>query len=297
MAKNLPQASEIIRPYRVEKPDKFQLSSFDPGDTQGLHIKEQAADLLRERVAKISELQQKLYADGCWGILLIFQSMDAGGKDSVIRHVLTGVNPEGCQVYSFKTPSAEELRHDFLWRTSKNAPQRGHIALFSRSYYEEVLIVRVHPEILAKQRLPERLITENIWQERLEDISAFERYLDLTGFLVRIFFLHVSKDEQKRRFLRRLTQTAKHWKFAEDDLRDREQWDAYVDAYEDAIGQTATPHAPWYIVPADHKWFTRLVVASAVIEALESLNLEYPELDKVTRKKMEEARKQLLSGG
>ena len=297
MAKTLPKPGDLIRPYRITKPVDFHLSVFDPGDTQDLDIKKQAADLLRERVANLSDLQQKLYADGRWGLLLIFQSMDAGGKDSVIRHVLTGLNPEGYQVHSFKSPSAEELRHDFLWRTSKNVSQRGQMALFSRSYYEEVLIVRVHPEILAKQRLPERLISENIWKERLEDINAFERYLDRNGYLVRKFFLHVSKDEQKRRFLRRLTQTAKHWKFAEDDLRDREQWDDYANAYEQAIGQTATPHAPWYIVPADHKWFTRLVVASAIIEALESLDLKYPELDKSTHKKMEDARRQLLSGG
>ncbi len=294
MGHKLPGAGKLVERYRITSPGRVQVESFDPADTQGLDLgKNEAAGLLRERIATLSDLQQKLFAGNIWGLLLIFQSMDAGGKDSVIRHILSGVSPEGCQVYSFKTPSAEELNHDFLWRTAKLAPERGHIGLFSRSYYEEVLVVRVHPEMLREQRIPQELVTENIWQERLEDIAAYERYLGRNGFVVRKFFLHVSQEEQRKRFLRRIERQDKHWKFAEDDIQDRERWGAYMSAYEDAIRQTVTAQAPWYIVPADHKWFTRLAVVSAVVETLESLKLAYPRANNAKRREMRAARKLL----
>ncbi len=294
MAHKLPSAAELVERYRITGPSHFRLEDFDPADTQDLKVsKNEAARSLRKRLTSLSDLQQKLFAEHTWALLLIFQSMDAGGKDSVIRHILSGVSPEACQVYSFKSPSAEELSHDFLWRTAKLAPERGHIGLFSRSYYEEVLVVRLHPEMLQKERIPRELVTENIWQDRLEDIAAYETYLGRNGFVVRKFFLHVSKEEQRKRFLRRIERQDKHWKFAEDDIRDRERWDAYMSAYEDAIRQTATPQAPWYIVPADHKWFTRLAVASAVIETLKSLNLSYPKVSAEKRKEMQAARKVL----
>ncbi len=297
MATKLPDPSDLIKPYRFSGAENFDLSAFDPTDTQKLDLRHEAGDLLRQRIGHLSRLQQKLYADGNWGVLLIFQSMDAGGKDSVIRHVVSGVNPEGYRVYSLKTPSPEELRHDYLWRTSKLVPERGQLALFSRSYYEEVLVVRVNPAMLEKQRIPKVLTTPNIWRDRLQDIRAFEKYLCRNGFPIRKFFLNVSREEQRKRFLRRVTQEDKHWKFSEDDLRDREKWADFRAAYEEAIRQTATPEAPWYIVPADHKWFTRLVVVSAMIDTLESLHLTYPQIDEVKRKKMEAARKQLMKEG
>ncbi len=298
MAQKLPQAAELVEKYRITGNGRLLLENFDPADTQGLDLpKAEATRLLRERIAILGDLQQKLFAGDTWGLLLIFQSMDAGGKDSVIRHILSGVSPEGCRVYSFKSPSAEELSHDFLWRTAKLAPERGHIGLFSRSYYEEVLVVRVHPEMLQEQRIPRELMTESIWQERLEDIAAYERYLGRNGFVVRKFFLHVSKEEQRKRFLRRIERQDKHWKFAEDDIQDRERWGAYMSAYEDAIRQTATPKAPWYIVPADHKWFTRLAVVSTVIETLESLKLAYPKVSDAKREEMQAARKMLERKG
>ncbi len=294
MSLKLPAAAELVEKYRISGPDHLQLADFDPADTHGLKLgKGAAARLLRGRIEQLSDLQQRLFAGMSWGLLVIFQSMDAGGKDSVIRHILSGVSPEGCRVYSFKSPSAEELSHDFLWRTARLTPERGHIGLFSRSYYEEVLVVRVHPEMLQHQRVPPELITEKIWEERLQDIAAYERYLGRNGFLVRKFFLHVSKEEQRRRLLRRIERRDKHWKFAEDDIEDRERWDAYMSAYENAIRQTATPEAPWYIVPADHKWFTRLVVASAVIETLASLKLVYPKVSETKRAEMQAARKLL----
>jgi len=226
-------------------------------------------------------------------LLLIFQGMDAAGKDGAIKHVMYGINPQGCQVYSFKTPSAEELDHDYLWRTMKCLPERGRIGIFNRSYYEEVLIVRVHPEILASERIPAPLVTKNIWEERFQDICCFERYLSRNGLVIRKFFLHVSKKEQKKRFLDRLQQSEKNWKFSAADLHERERWDNYKDAYEEMIVNTSTPRAPWFVIPADNKWFTRLAVAAAIVDTLDDLNLSYPKLDAQKRKELQAARKAL----
>ena len=242
----------------------------------------------------MAELQDKLYADNRWGLLLIFQALDAAGKDSVIKHVMSGVNPQGCQVYSFKVPSPEELDHDYLWRNMKCLPERGRIGIFNRSYYEEVLVVRVHPQILAGEKIPARLVTKNIWEERFEDICSFERYLARNGFVIRKFFLNVSKKEQKKRFLERLQKPEKNWKFSAADLRERERWNDYMDAYEDMIAHTSTSHAPWFVIPADHKWFTRVAVAAAVVDALDELNLSYPKVDPQKRKELDAARKVLL---
>jgi len=245
-------------------------------------------------VAKMAELQDKLYAQDRWGLLLIFQAMDAAGKDGAIKHVMSGVNPQGCQVYSFKTPSTEELDHDYLWRNMKCLPERGRIGIFNRSYYEEVLVVRVHPEILANERMPAQLITKNIWEERFQDICSFERYLSRNGLVIRKFFLNVSKKEQKKRFLDRLDQPEKNWKFSTADLHERERWDDYMTAYEEMIANTSTPHAPWFVIPADNKWFTRLAVAAAIVDTLEELDLAYPKVDAQKKKELESARKMLL---
>jgi PPK2 family polyphosphate:nucleotide phosphotransferase len=262
----------------------------DPGSTDGIKGKEEAAAWLRKGIERVAELQGKLYAENRWGVLLIFQAMDAAGKDSAIKHVMSGINPQGCQVYSFKTPSAEELDHDFLWRTSRCLPERGRIGIFNRSYYEEVLVVRVHPELLESQGIPEPLVGKRIWAERFEDIAGFERYLYRNGFAVRKFFLYVSKAEQRRRFLERLDEPQKNWKFAPADVRERAHWDEYMRAYEDMIRHTAAPHAPWYVVPADHKWFTRLVVAAAIVDALEDLDLHFPRVDEKKKKELAAAR-------
>ncbi|MBV9294854.1 MAG: polyphosphate kinase 2 family protein [Acidobacteriaceae bacterium] len=293
--RNLLKEWKFIKPYHVDDGKKFRLKDFDPADTQGLDLRQEAGNLLKNGIARLSDMQQKLYAQDRWALLLIFQAMDAAGKDSVIRHVMSGVNPQGCQVYAFKAPSTEELSHDFLWRTSKNLPQRGHIGIFNRSYYEEVLVVRVHPQVLAKERIPASLVTKKIWKERFEAINSFESYLDREGVVIRKFFLNVSKTEQKRRFLSRLQEPDKNWKFSEDDVRERERWDDYSSAYEDMIRHTATPHAPWYVVPADHKWFTRLVVASTVIHTLGSLNLSFPSVSPDKKKDLDSARKLLLN--
>jgi PPK2 family polyphosphate:nucleotide phosphotransferase len=237
-----------------------------------------------------------LYAQDQWAVLLIFQAMDAAGKDSVIKHVMSGVNPQGCQVYSFKAPSQEELDHDFMWRCIKRLPERGRIGIFNRSYYEETLVVRVHREFLEKEKLPPELVTKDIWEERFQDIRHIERYLTRNGVVIRKFFLHVSKEEQKKRFLERIEEPEKHWKFSADDIKEREYWDDYMEAYEDMIQNTATKHAPWYVVPADNKWFTRVVVAAAVIEALASLDLHYPEVSKEKLKELAAAKKALLAG-
>ena len=269
-------AEKLIKRYAVSSGKGFRLRAVDPRDTLGL--KEQdARAALAHGAGRLARLQEKLYAQDRWGVLLIFQAMDAAGKDGAIEHVMSGVNPQGCQVFSFKAPSAEELDHDFLWRTSKNLPERGRIGIFNRSYYEETLVVRVHPPILAGQRLPQELVTKSIWDERLEDIAAFERYFARQGYLILKFFLHVSREEQKERFLARLDEPEKNWKFALGDVREREHWDEYMQAYEKAIRATATPHAPWFVVPADHKWFTRLVVAETVVAAIEGLDLAWPE--------------------
>jgi PPK2 family polyphosphate:nucleotide phosphotransferase len=269
------------------------LKDWDPGDTRGFKSREKAQETLMQGIVRLREDQDKLYAQDRWALLLIFQAMDAAGKDSTIKHVMSGVNPQGCQVSSFKAPSAEELDHDFMWRTTRRLPERGQIGIFNRSYYEEVLVVRVHPEILAKQRLPEKLVTKDIWKERYEDINAFECSLTRNGTVVRKFFLHVSKEEQKQRFLERLAEPEKNWKFSLQDVIEREHWDAYMQAYEDMIRSTSTEAAPWYVVPADHKWFTRVVVAEVIADTLESLNLTYPEVDAEKKKELEAARRLL----
>jgi PPK2 family polyphosphate:nucleotide phosphotransferase len=282
-----------LKPFRVESGKKFRLSDHSPASTHGFEAREDTEDLLKQGVGMLSDMQQKLYAQSRWAVLLIFQAMDAAGKDGVIRHVMSGVNPQGCQVYSFKAPSAEELDHDFLWRTNRCLPERGRIGIFNRSYYEEALVVRVHPELLAKEMMPPQLVTKDIWKERFEDINNLESYLTRNGVVVRKFFLNVSKEEQKRRFLRRLEDADRNWKFSEADARERGYWDEYMAAYQDVIEHTATPHAPWYIVPADNKWFTRLVVAEAIIDTLEGLDLHYPKVDQAKKKELEVARKLL----
>ncbi len=287
-------ANKFAKPYRVEHGKKFRLKDFDPADTAKLHSQERAEELLAKGIARMADLQDKLYAQNRWGLLLIFQAMDAAGKDGAIKHVMSGVNPQGCQVYSFKTPSTEELDHDFLWRSMKCLPQRGRIGIFNRSYYEEMLVVRVHPEFLTNEKIPPALVTKSIWKDRFEDISAFERYLSRNGFVIRKFFLNVSKKEQKKRFLDRLQQPEKNWKFSAADLHERERWDDYMNAYEDMIASTATPHAPWFVVPADNKWFTRLVVAAAIVDTLDDLDLSYPKVDPQKQKELEAAKKVLL---
>jgi PPK2 family polyphosphate:nucleotide phosphotransferase len=287
-------ASKFVKPYRVDKGKKFRLKDYDPADTCKLHSQEHAEELVAKGIARMAELQDMLYAQNRWGLLLLFQAMDAAGKDGVIKHVMSGVNPQGCQVYSFKTPSAEELDHDYMWRSAKCLPERGRIGIFNRSYYEEVLVVRVHPELLADERIPPVLMTKNIWEERFEDIRAWERYFGRNGFVIRKFFLNVSKKEQKRRFLDRLQQPEKNWKFSSADLHEREHWDDYMHAYEDMIANTATRHAPWFVIPADNKWFTRLAVAAAIVDTLEDLDLSYPKVDPQKRKELEGARKMLM---
>jgi len=288
-------ASRFSKPYRVGDGKKFRLKDHDPGDTANLRSEERAGELLAKGVARMAELQDKLYAQDRWALLLIFQGMDAAGKDGVIKHVMSGISPLGCQIYAFKTPSEEDLDHDYLWRHVKCLPQRGRIGIFNRSHYEEVLIVRIHPEILANERMPAPLVTKKIWQERFEDICSFEHYLSRNGLVIRKFFLHVSKKEQKKRFLDRLQRPEKNWKFSAPDLREREHWDEYMDAYEEAIANTATPQAPWFVIPADNKWFTRLAVAAAIVDTLDGLNLAYPKVDAQKKKELEAARKVLLS--
>jgi PPK2 family polyphosphate:nucleotide phosphotransferase len=287
-------ANKFAKPFRVEHGKKFRLKDYDPADTAKLHSQERAGELLAKGIARMAELQDKLYAQNRWGLLLIFQAMDAAGKDGVIKHVMSGVNPQGCQVYSFKTPSTEELNHDYLWRNVKCLPERGRIGIFNRSYYEEVLVVRVHPELLANEKMPLALVTKSIWEDRFQDICGWERYLSHNGFVIRKFFLNVSKKEQKKRFLDRLQQPEKNWKFSAADLHERERWDDYMNAYEDLIAKTATPHAPWFVIPADNKWFTRLAVAAAIVDTLEDLDLSYPKLDPQKEKELEAAKKTLL---
>jgi len=284
------KGNDLAKAFRVTDGKQFRLKDWDPGDTRGFKSREKAQEALTQGIARLREDQDKLYAQDRWALLLIFQAMDAAGKDSTIKHVMSGVNPQGCQVSSFKAPSAEELDHDFMWRTTRRLPERGQIGIFNRSYYEEVLVVRVHPEILAKQRLPEKLVTKDIWKERYEGINAFERYLTCNGTVIRKFFLHVSKEEQKQRFLERLAEPEKNWKFSLQDVIEREHWDAYMQAYEDMIRSTSTEAAPWYVVPADHKWFTRVVVAEVIADTLESLNLTYPKVDAEKKKELEAAR-------
>ena len=286
----------IARPFRVTKGKDFRLKDVDPDDTLDFTKEEHkpaAKEALALGVAALADLQDKLYAQDKWAVLLIFQAMDAAGKDGAIKHVMSGLNPQGCQVYSFKSPSAEDLDHDYLWRCMKCLPNRGHIGIFNRSYYEEVLVVRVHPEFLAKQKLPPELVGKNIWDDRFEDIRNFEQYLTRNGVVVRKFFLHVSKKEQKRRFLERIDDPLKNWKFSSNDANERDFWNDYMEAYEEMIQETATKHAPWYVVPADNKWFTRVVVAAAVIEALADLDLTYPQVDQDKLKELATAKDKL----
>jgi PPK2 family polyphosphate:nucleotide phosphotransferase len=291
------RAHRLSRSYRVTDGRNFRLADFDPRDTGKIKSKSQAVALLEGGRARLSRLQEKLYAQDRWGLLLIFQAMDAAGKDGTIKHVMSGVNPQGCQVYSFKAPSAEEIDHDFMWRTNRCLPERGRIGIFNRSYYEETLVVRVHPTLLENQKLPSSLITKRIFHERFEDIAAFERYVTRNGFAIRKFFLYISKEEQKRRFLQRLELPAKNWKFSTADAKERSYWKDYMRAYEDVIRNTSADHAPWYVVPADHKWFARLVVGAAIVDALEGMHLAFPSVDHEKRKELAAVRRALEREG
>ena len=290
-------ARELIKPFRVTDRQSFRLKDFDPADTLDLNSedKPRAKEGLAAGIEVLAKLQEKLYAQNRWAVLVIFQAMDTAGKDSVIKHVMSGVNPQGCQVHSFKAPSSEELDHDYLWRCARRLPERGIIGLFNRSYYEETLVVRVHPELLEKQKLPPELLTKNIWKKRFQDIRKFERYLTRNGIVIRKFYLHLSKKEQKKRFLERIDKPEKNWKFSMNDVHEREHWDEYMEAYEDMIRHTSTKQAPWYIVPADNKWFTRLIVAAALVDLLASLDLQYPKLSKEELKQLDEAKEALLT--
>jgi PPK2 family polyphosphate:nucleotide phosphotransferase len=285
------------KPYRITNGKKFKLKDFDPGDTGDLKSedKTRAKEALQIGVQALAELQDVLYAQDRWSILLIFQAMDAAGKDGAIKHVMSGINPQGCQVSSFKGPTSEDLDHDYMWRCVKQLPERGRIGIFNRSYYEETLVVRVHPDFLAGQKLPKECVGKDIWEDRFQDIRAFERYLHRNGTVVRKFFLHVSKKEQQKRFMERLDNPDKNWKFSLNDAKERGFWDDYMEAYEETIRETATENSPWYVVPADNKWFTRLTVAAAVIDALDSLNLSYPKVDAAKRRELADAKKALLA--
>jgi PPK2 family polyphosphate:nucleotide phosphotransferase len=290
-------AYQLSKPYRITNGKKFRLKDFDPADTGDLKSadKPRAKEALQTGVEALAELQDVLYAQDRWSLLLIFQAMDAAGKDGTIKHVMSGINPQGCQVSSFKGPTSEDLDHDYLWRCVKQLPERGRIGIFNRSYYEETLVVRVHPEFLAAQKLPKECVTKNIWEERFQDIRAFERYLNRNGTVVVKFFLHVSKREQQKRFLERLDNPDKNWKFSLNDAKERGFWDDYMDAYEQTIRETATENSPWYVVPADNKWFTRVIVAAGVIDALASLKLQYPKVSAAKRQELGAARKALLT--
>jgi len=297
--KVIERAKRFAEPFIVRDGKDFKLSNIDPGDTLDLKAedKSRAKDALAFGVDVLTELQDMLYAQGQWSLLLIFQAMDAAGKDGAIKHVMSGVNPQGCQVFSFKSPSSEDLAHDYLWRCSKALPERGRIGIFNRSYYEETLAVRVHPELLKKQSIPKTFLTDDIWDKRFEDIRSYERYLTRNGVAIRKFFLHVSEDEQKRRFLERLDNPDKNWKFSANDAKARSYWNDYMRAYEETIRNTATEYAPWYVIPADNKWFTRVSVAAAVIEALTSLELAYPKVDDKKLEDLKLARTMLVAKG
>ena len=294
--KAIKKARKFAKPFRITKGEQFRMKDVDPGDTLAFksEAKPRAKEALAIGVQALAELQDKLYAQNKWAVLLIFQAKDAAGKDGTIKHVMSGINPQGCQVYSFNSPSAEDHDHDYLWRCMKCLPNRGHIGIFNRSYYEETLVVRVHPEFLTKQRIPAALVTKRIWKERFQDIRSFERYLTRNGIIVIKFFLHISKKEQKRRFLERAEEPEKNWKFSGSDMAEREHWDEYLDAYEDMIRNTATKHSPWYVVPANNKWFTRVVVAAAVVDTLASLDLAYPQVDKPRLEEIASAKRALL---
>jgi len=286
---------KFIEHYVIKDGSDFRLKDHDPGDTHGLRSadKPEVKEWMEQGVALLSEMQDKLYAQSHWGLLLIFQAMDAAGKDGTIKHVMSGVNPQGVEVFSFKAPSSEEIAHDFLWRTNRCMPARGKIGIFNRSYYEEVLAVRVHPDFLEKQKIPKEFREDHLWRNRYEDISAFERYLTRNGIAIRKFFLNVSRKEQKRRFLERLDNAEKNWKFSASDVKERKYWNEYQEAYEKMIRNTASKHAPWVVAPADNKWFTRLLVVATIVDALSEMDLEYPEVSKEQRAALKEARKQL----
>jgi PPK2 family polyphosphate:nucleotide phosphotransferase len=283
--------------FRIADGSRFRLADHDPGNTAGFASKKEGKERLAQGIDRLRALQERLYAHDRYALLLIFQAMDAAGKDSTIEHVMSGVNPMGCQVFSFKAPSAEELDHDFLWRTTCRLPERGRIGIFNRSYYEEVLIVRVHPALLTGQKLPAERVTDDIWKERFSDIVDFERHLTRNGVVVRKFFLHVSKEEQRQRFLARLDEPEKNWKFSLHDVEERAHWDRYMAAYEECIASTSTPEAPWHVIPADHKWFMRMAVAEVIAETLEGLSLEFPALDDQRRAELAAARKVLEAEG
>jgi len=289
-------AHQLAKPYRITNGKKFRLKHVDPADTGDLKSadKPRAKEALQNGVEAMAELQDVLYAQDRWSLLLIFQAMDAAGKDGTIKHVMSGVNPQGCQVSSFKGPTSEDLDHDYLWRCVKQLPERGRIGIFNRSYYEETLVVRVHPEFLAGQKLPKECVTKDIWKERFQDIRAFERYLHRNGTAVVKFFLHISKEEQQKRFLERLDDPEKNWKFSVNDARERGFWDDYMEAYEETIRETASENSPWYVVPADNKWFTRVIVAAAVIDALAAMKLQYPKVSEAKRQELAATRKELL---
>jgi len=290
----LDQVEKYVKPFRITKGKNFRLKDFDPADTCGLKMdKGEAAKMLQRGNEWLAEEQEMLYAQDRWSVLLIFQAMDAAGKDGTIKHVMSGVNPQGCQVFSFKQPSSEDLDHDFMWRYAKSLPERGRIGIFNRSYYEEVLVVRVHPEILERQKLPPKLVSKHIWDERLADIAHFEDYITRQGTLVLKFFLNVSRKEQKNRFMERLDKPKKNWKFSTSDVHERRFWSDYMYAFEEAISATASKHAPWYIVPADNKWFTRLFVAAAIVSAIEELSLSFPKIDDKMKKELAAARAEL----
>lgn len=296
MTKLIKVARSLAKPFRVTD-GNFRLKDVDPGDTLGLpENKPRAKEALATGIEILAELQDRLYAQDNWAVLLVFQAMDAAGKDGAIKHVMSGVNPQGCQVFSFKAPTSEDLDHDYLWRCVKCLPERGRIGIFNRSYYEETLVVRVHEELLHRQKLPPELITKDIWAERFQDIRSFERYLTRNGVAICKFFLHVSNQEQKKRFLERIEEPEKNWKFSVNDAKERHYWKEYMEAYEDVIRNTATKAAPWYVVPADNKWFTRVVVAAAVIGVLDDLDLKYPEVSEAKLKELAAAKKELLAG-
>jgi PPK2 family polyphosphate:nucleotide phosphotransferase len=289
---------KLLERYRIDEPERFRLADIDPGDTGGLDCdKDEAKERLAEDIKRLAKLQQRLYADGRWALLIVLQGMDASGKDGVIGHVMTGLNPQGCSVQPFKAPSEQELAHDFLWRAGKHVPERGRIGIFNRSHYEEVLVVRVHPELLARQRLPAQLVGKDIWRDRFQDIRGFERHLARSGTVVLKFFLHVSKEEQARRLLERIDEPGKRWKFSMGDIADRAHWHDYMAAYEDMLRATSRPEAPWFVVPADNKPFARLVVAAAMIDALERLDLEFPRVEGAALAELQQVRAALAAEG
>jgi PPK2 family polyphosphate:nucleotide phosphotransferase len=292
------QLYHIAKRFRIDQPDEFHLSDHDPAECCGLTVdKNEAKTMLAEGIERLAALQERLYADDRWSVLIVLQAMDAAGKDSIIKHVMSGINPQGCEVHSFKEPSREELQHNFLWRVAQRLPSNGRIGIFNRSHYEEVLTVRVHKELLERQKLPKRLVGKNIWSQRFDDIRAFERHLARNGTLILKFFLHLSKEEQRKRFLERIEKPSKRWKFSMKDVAERKLWDQYMAAYEDMIRQTSTPEAPWFVVPADHKWFTRLVVAAALVQELQALDLDFPKIEGKALKELRKAEKALKARG